>query len=105
VLPILKDLGTLVVFVGVVALAVAAVVASRRHEGQHNRSGDALWEDLRKAHDLSRREAKYLRDMAERASLDPESVIFLEPHVLMHLADKDADSQAEVRELMSKLYS
>jgi hypothetical protein len=101
---IVTHLGTVAVFVGVIALAVAAIVASRRFEGQHHKSSDALWDDLRKAHDLSRRETRRLKDFAEQASLSPESLIFLEPHILLRLADKDPDTQAEIRDLVAKLY-
>jgi hypothetical protein len=103
--PDLYYLATIVTFAGVVALVVMAVVAMRRHEGQHRRSSDALWDDLRRAHGLSRDEARYLRATAERAALGPEALIFIEPHALMRLSDKDPESQAMVGELMSKLYS
>lgn len=102
---VLSNIATMVVFVGVVAMAVAAIVAGRRQEGQHHRDSDALWHDLRRAHRLSRREARRLRRMAEAASLDPKTLIFLEPHVLMRLADADGCGRAEVEQLMSKLYS
>lgn len=98
-------MGTLTVFAGLIALGVYFIVVSRRQQGQHDRSGDALWDDLRKAHDLSRRETRYLKDLAQRASLEPESLVFLEPHVLMRLAEKDPESQAALQELMLKLYS
>ena len=103
--PLFTNVATIVTFIGLVALAVAAVVASRREEGQHHRSGDALWHDLRRAHSLSRREVRLLREAAERASLDPVSLIFMEPHVLMRLVDEQRVSHAEVQQLMSKLYS
>lgn len=99
------QVGTLVMFAGLIALAVYFIVVSRREQGQRDRSGDALWDDLRKAHGLSARETRYLADLAQRASLDPASLIFLEPHVLTRLAEKDSDGRAEMREIMSKLYS
>jgi len=103
--PLFTNAATAVMFIGLVALAVAAVVASRRDEGQHHRSSDALWHDLRRAHGLSRREMRLLREAAERASLDPVSLIFMEPHVLMCLVDEQRASRTEVQQLMSKLYS
>jgi len=99
------QVATIVTFLGIAALAVAAVVASRRHQGQHHRSPDALWAELRRAHGLSRREARLLRRAAERAQLDPAALIFMEPHVLMRLADDRSADRADLRELMSKLYS
>lgn len=95
---------TIATFAGVVVLAVMAVAAMRRHEGQHLRSSDALWGDLRRAHGLSLGEARYLRGIAERAALRPEALIFIEPQALMRLSDKDPESQAMVGELTSKLY-
>lgn len=103
--PVLGNIATIVTFGALVALGVAAIVASRRSEGQHNRSGDALWDDLRRAHGLSRREVRLLRSAAERASLDPKTVVFLEPYVLMHLIEKHNGERCEVQELMAKLYS
>ena len=94
---------TLAVFVGLIALAVTAIVVSRREEGGHNRSSEALWHELRRAHGLSRREARLLRRAAERAALDPRSLIFVEPHVLMRLVEDDAASRAEIQDLMSRL--
>ena len=101
---IMEQIGTAVIIVGVISLAVVSIVASRRQQGQHHRSGDALWDDLRKAHGLSRREVHTLRTVAERASLKPESLIFLEPRLLAQLADKDPESQALMQDLAAKLY-
>ena len=99
------NVATLVTFIGVIALAVAGVMAMRRQEGQAGRSSDALWNDLRRAHGLSRRQVRLLRQAAERAGLKPESLIFLEPHVLMRLVDEPGVPRTEVHELMSRLYS
>ena len=103
--PLLTNVATIVTFIGLAALAVAAVVASRRQQGQRDRSGEALWHDLRRAHGLSRRQALLLREAAERASLDPVSLVFLEPHVVMRLVDHERAKRSEMQELMSKLYS
>jgi len=103
--PLFTNVATIVTFLGLAALAVAAVVASRREAGQRDRSSDALWHDLRRAHGLSRREARLLREAAERASLDPVSLVFMEPHVVMRLVDHQQADRSEVQELMSKLYS
>jgi len=99
------DIFSLLVFVGLIALAVAGIVASRREQGQHNRSSAALWDDLRRAHGLSRRQARLLRKAAEAASLDPRSLIFVEPHVLLRLVDQSPAERAEIQQLMSRLYS
>lgn len=104
-MPDLYYIATIVTFAGVVALVVMSVVAMRRREGQHLRSSDALWNDLRRAHGLSRDEARYLRATAGRAALGPEALIFAEPHALMRFSDKNPESQAMVGALMSKLYS
>jgi len=61
-------IATIATFVGVVVLAVMAVSAMRRHEGRHLRSSDALWDDLRRGHGLSRGETRHLRTIAERAN-------------------------------------
>ncbi len=99
------SLSTAITLVALVALGVYVIALSRRRQGQRDRAGDALWEDLRKAHGLSRRETKYLKDLASRSALTPESLIFLEPHVLTRLTEKDPESQKQMHEVMSKLYS
>ena len=104
-LSLFRQIATIATFLGVAALAVAAVMASRREAGQRDRSPDALWADLRRAHRLSRRELRLLRRAAEQASLDPATLIFMEPHVLMRLTDDPSATRTETRELMSKLYS
>jgi len=103
--PLFTNAATAVMFIGLAALAVAAVVASRRQQGQRDRSSDGLWHDLRRAHGLSRRETRLLREAAERASLNPASLVFMEPHVVMRLVDHERATRSEVQELMSKLYS
>ena len=103
--PLFRNVATLVTFIGVIALAVAGVMAMRRQEGQGNRSSDALWNELRRAHGLTRRQVRLLRQAVERAGLKPESLIFLEPHVLMRLVDEQGVRRAEVHDLMSRLYS
>jgi uncharacterized membrane protein (DUF2068 family) len=101
----LSNIWTLVVFAGVIAVAAAGIVASRRHEGQHRRSSDALWDELRRAHDLSRRQVRLLRRASEKAGLEPTNLIFVEPHVLMRLADERPESRDDLHDLMTRLYS
>lgn len=101
--PLWQNVLTLGVFAGLIALAVTAIVVSRREEGRHTRSSEALWHDLRRAHGLSRREVRILRRAAEKAALDPRSLIFVEPHVLMRLADDNEASRGEIQDLMSRL--
>ena len=50
---LLEHIITGVVLIGVTVAAVYLITASRRYEGQHNRSGDALWSELGRAHGLS----------------------------------------------------
>ncbi len=106
---VLSDTATIVVFAALVVLAATAVVASRRHEGQHRRSSDALWRELCRAHGLSRREEKLLRKAAESAELDPKSLIFVEPHLLRRLigdaTGEDGPGRKSGRRLLGKLYS
>jgi hypothetical protein len=74
----------------VVVLAVAAISANRRHEGQRDRDADALWDELRQAHGLSRSQTRALREAAIQAALDPKSLIFVEPHLVRRLAESPA---------------
>ena len=90
----LYEIFTALVFTGVVVAGVVLVGASRRQEGQHNRSSEALWDELREAHGLSRREAEALRKVAEESSLEPASLIFVEPHVLKGAAAGGAGAEA-----------
>jgi hypothetical protein len=82
-----------------VVLAVAAISANRRHEGQRDRDADALWDELRQAHGLSRRQARALREAAAQAGLEPRSLMFVEPHLVRRLAELPADGRAGAGEL------
>jgi hypothetical protein len=92
----------------VVVLAVAAISANRRHAGQRDQDGDALWEELREAHGLTRGQAKALRDAAARAGLEPKSLIFVEPHLVQRLAESPAEDgrdRAAEMDLQQRLFS
>ena len=101
--PLFTYVATTATLLGLIALAVAAVVASRRYEGRHNRVSEGLWSELVRAHGLSRHESRLLRRAAARASLDPESLIFVEPHAVRRLRDDPAEP-VDARELLARLY-
>ncbi|HOI54690.1 MAG TPA: hypothetical protein PLP01_05540 [Phycisphaerae bacterium] len=99
---------TTVAFLVIIGFMVTAVVLSRKLDGQHHRTSDHLWDELREAHGLTRRQARCLRKAAEKAHLDPESLIFVEPHILQQaLRDTAADSprRRDLEQLSLRLYS
>ncbi|NIA22341.1 MAG: hypothetical protein GWP05_10350 [Anaerolineaceae bacterium] len=103
----LYDIWTALVFVAIIAAAVCAVVISRRFDHQHDRSGDSLWDELGEAHGLTRRQLRRLREAAEKASLDPAALIFVEPHILKQAVRESAERSArrgELEELTSRLH-
>jgi hypothetical protein len=103
----LYDIWTTLVFVAIIVMAVFAVVISRRLDRQHDRSSDSLWDELAEAHGLTRRQVRRLRDAAEKASLDPAALIFVEPHILKQAVQESAENSArrdELEELTSRLH-
>ena len=102
------DIWMLCGLAAVVVLAVTAISANRRHEGQRDADEDALWDELRQAHGLSRSQARALRDAATRAGLEPKSLIFVEPHLVQRLAEspgEDGRPRAAELELRQRLFS
>jgi hypothetical protein len=92
----------------VVVLAVVAISANRRHEGQRDQDADALWEELRQAHGLTRSQARALREAATQAGLEPKSLIFVEPHLVQRLAEspgEDGRARAADMDFQQRLFS
>ena len=103
----LYDIWTTLVFVAIIVMAVFAVAISRRLNRQHDRSKDSLWDELAQAHELTRRQVRQLRAAAEKASLDPAALIFVEPHILRQAVQESAENSArrsELEELTSRLH-
>ena len=103
----LYGIWTTLVFVAIIAAAVCAVVISRRFDHQQDRSSDSLWDELAEAHGLTRRQLRRLREAAEKASLAPSALIFVEPHILKQAVGDSAERSTrhrELEELTSRLH-
>ncbi|MBN2583315.1 MAG: hypothetical protein JXL80_09610 [Planctomycetes bacterium] len=107
-MPSAYDFWTTMAFVAIICFAVVAVVLSRKLDGQHHRTSDHLWHELQQAHGLTRKQARRLKKAAEKAAVDPESLIFVEPHILQQAlrdAADDSPRRRELEQLTSRLYS
>lgn len=103
-----SSVATGLVHVGLIAIGVGVIVISRYCSGQHRRSSDGLWNELRHAHKLSWLESRRLRKAADKAGLDPLSLLFVEPHILQQAIDaagRESSAGKELSRLADHLYA
>lgn len=103
----LGNVTTSLILIGLITVGIISIGITRRSSGQHTRSSDSLWGELRRAHRLSWGETWRLRSAAEAAGLEPEALIFVEPHVLQQAIDavgRESSSGKRLERLADTLY-